>query len=340
MSYETGTATSQHDLLDKVRAFLLAESWSVNGWADVGSGKRLHVSKGGYYFNFRSAAAETACAAYYAATGNRLVTGIALNGSTGYDGGLAWDVQPGGPISVTNSRSWGVCINEVSGAIPAYHLFTLGDNSVCLAVEYQAGKFQWLVWGELDKTGAGAWTGGAFFAGSRSPALASFSTIQGRFAGPFGYWGDYYGFTLIGVYVDADSVSEKWWGAKRTDHTSYSARQAHPHGLAGFDPNGSNTYPLTPTATDHLGLLSPLIRSTPNSFNGLTPLFPIYFAGERASSRFSFLGQVPNMRLCNITGCLAGDEITIGADVWQVFPAHSQADTQNNLVGCAVLKVT
>jgi hypothetical protein len=330
MSYETGTATDQHNLLDKVRTFLVANGWTQNGWADDGTGKRLHVSKGGLYFNFRSAVNERVFPyAYYSSSGYAYVTGIALCGSTGYDGGEAWDEQPGGPIFNYNSCTWGVCAKDISGAVPAYHLFTLGANSVCLVVEYQSGKFQYLVWGELDKSEAGTYTGGQFVAGSRSAAAASYGGLGPT--GIFGYQGYPDDTAMLAVRMDIDSITEYWWpGGNYVTRYGNATRLVRANGLSGA---------LEPESASQYGLEAPLIRATPNAFNGLTPLFPIPIIAERASDKWSYIGRVPNTRMLNMTNYSAGDEVTFGSDTWKVFPQHSKTDTYPE-AGLAILKVT
>jgi hypothetical protein len=333
MAYESGTATSQHDLLDKLRVFAVAAGWTQDGYSADGTGYRLHLHKGSLYFALRSAADEQVLDAYYFGAGYTKVTGIALTGATGYNGGADWDEQPGAPITNTSNRSWGVCITQVSGAIPAYYLFTLGANAICLVAEYESGKFQWLVFGELDKSAAGTYTGGAFFAASHSAAIASsgFSLT----AGPFGFGGDAVNYATAGVLLDVDSVAEDWWPAAQNYDTSGSPiRVVHCNGISKWQ----YTTQISPTSQYQYGLAAPLIRSTPNAFNALTPLFPIYVTAERASSRFSFIGEIPNIRQCNIFNHDAADEIALGADTWKVFPNHSKIDTYPE-TGFAVLKV-
>jgi hypothetical protein len=329
MAYASGTATSQHDLLDKLRVFAVAAGWTQDAYSADGTGYRLHLHKGSLYFALRSAAAEQVLDAYYFAPSYAEVTGIALTGATGYDGGEAWDDQPGAPVTNTSARSWGVCVKGVSGAVPGYYFFTLGSNAICMVVEYESGKFQWLVFGELDDSAAGTYTGGAFFAGSRSAVMAANPTYTAPL-GPFGYRGDSVQFSTIGVLLDVDSVAEDWWpGSPNYDTGGTPARTVRCHAPQG-------DYSLTDAV--QYGLCSPLVRATPNAFNALTPLFPIYVTAERASSRFSFIGEIPNIRQCNISNYDAADEIALGGDTWKVFPRHSKSDTYPE-IGFAVLKV-
>jgi hypothetical protein len=330
MAYETGTATDQHNLLDKIRTFCVTQGWTQNGWADDGTGKRLHLSKNGLYFNFRSAVNERVFSAYYFYSSYAYVTGIALCGSTGYDGGEDWDNQPGGPVSNYSSYTWGVCIKDVSGAIPAYHLFTLGANSVCLVVEYQSGKYQYLVWGELDKSDAGTYTGGQFVVGSRSAATASYGSEPDPL-GVFGYPADIGDCPQLAVWMDVDSITEYWWpGGSYVTRYAATTRMVRINGLSGR---------VDPTNGGQKGLASPLIRATPNAFNGLTSLHVLEVIAEREADKWSYIGRIPNMRMLNMTNYSPGDEITLGSDTWMVFPQHGKADTYPE-VGLAVLKVT
>ena len=116
MSYETNTSTGPNDLIDKLRIFLLAEGWTVNLFAAIGAGYRLHVQKTAsddtvMYFNFRSAIAETGVTLITEdnVTGaNGTVTGLLINGSTGYNVGEIWHHQTGKSID-SNSKSMGMC---------------------------------------------------------------------------------------------------------------------------------------------------------------------------------------------------------------------------------------
>ena len=87
MAYETGTATSPQDLLDKFRIFAAAQGWTVNRWTAEDSGQALCISKNGNYFNFNSTTSQTV----RINGGNTSCTGIRMNGSDSYDSGLAWD---------------------------------------------------------------------------------------------------------------------------------------------------------------------------------------------------------------------------------------------------------
>jgi len=139
MAYYSGTATGPTDLLDKIRTALVAEGWSENDYSADGTGYRLHVQKvaqsGGptMYFNLRSAVAETGTTLTEDNDGGSdgTVTGILINGSTGYDAGEDWHKQPGYGTNPNDSdRSYAMVMSPMSvSAIPAYYIFFLGDSN-------------------------------------------------------------------------------------------------------------------------------------------------------------------------------------------------------------------
>jgi hypothetical protein len=120
MSYEQSTAAGMHDLLDKLRLFLITDGWTVNEWSSdsqtyagyagltASGSKRLHVEKDlgptgdvmTCFFNFRSAERLFLFEDIYPSglgINNRYygeTRGIGINGSTGYDASTAgsnWD---------------------------------------------------------------------------------------------------------------------------------------------------------------------------------------------------------------------------------------------------------
>jgi len=356
MGYQTGTSTGPDDLLDKLRIWLLAEGWTVNLWDDdnttyrvwtglVGTGKRLHVQKTAtdstvMYFNFRSVNRGVIFEDHYSVSTLQgygkyyaEATGIGINGSTGYNVANAWDYQPGAPVG-TSSKSWGACITELSlTAIPAYYFFSQGDTFV-VGVEYESGKFQWIMFGCLEKSGV--YTGGQFFVGSCSGYMPSeemlgtgaYLTIKGCILS-----GQYGGYGRGAVYLDVDSVAGwRAYGNSGSVNDSLAKKIEWP----GYRPNDAATSYIT-----HNTFGSLLFRRSPNFYNALAPMMPAYTLVLRASANYCFLGNPTNVRLINPLYYDPGDEYTLGSDVWKIFPMHSKADAAaaaGKNVGIAILK--
>lgn len=82
MAYQGGTATNYLDLLDKVRAFAVAQGWTVDRW--TGGNELIMHSPDGVYVGAQ---------AYYSTPGDYY--NWKLNGYTSYGAGIAWESQAG-----------------------------------------------------------------------------------------------------------------------------------------------------------------------------------------------------------------------------------------------------
>ncbi|WP_396957960.1 hypothetical protein [Nitrosomonas sp.] len=146
MAYETGIATSLTDLLDKIRLFAIDQGFTQNEFTTVNSEMtRLFMEKdtsdgGGLTFYFGITSTVNALAT---------TTELSIRGATGHTPGVSVVSQPGAPSQSARMNYIG------AGPYVAYHLFSdvAGDYVHC-ALEYSAGFFSHLVFGQLDKFGA------------------------------------------------------------------------------------------------------------------------------------------------------------------------------------------
>lgn len=334
MSYQAGVSTGPNDLIDKLEIFLLAEGWTVNLSAADGAGHRLHVQKTAadatvMYFNFRSAIAETGVTLISednTAGANGTVTGLLINGSTGYDVAEIWHHQPGKSIDAT-AKSFGSCMTQMSTtAIPAYYFFTPDSDSdtVHIAVEVTAGKFQFMSFGMLVKQGT--FTGGQFFS-------ASFSSYQ-----PYYEWNNSFG-------------SPNYFSACRGGN-KHGAVYVDVDGTASWRTSTGETYPeiLWPCVVgqaggtavySHSGLAAFFWSHAPNSYNAMAAMCPIYTLLKRVDANYSLIGWPDGVRFLNTTNYDPAEEITYGAETWTVFHADSQSGTPSNMyAGFAFKKVS
>lgn len=346
MGYYSWTPTGPDDLLDKIRLALITEGWTVNLWADdnstyyswtglVGTGKRLHVQKvaaGGptMYFNFRSVNRGVIFSGSYSSSqqyGGKYyseVTGLGLNGSTGYDVGEEWDDQPGHQTN-SSAQTCGAVITELSlTAIPAAYLFCDGDTCV-LCVEYQSGKFQWLAWGCLEKNGT--YTGGQFFFGSLGFYWPSYQLLYGSTTQTMFLCKYVESYSNGGVYLDVDS--QPGWRGPGTN-TLFPSYLEMP-GTAPNDSSPSHTYFNT--------LVTHWMTRSPNFYNAVAPLAPAYILCLRASANYCLLGQLKSLRIINPQYYDPGASLTLGSDTWRIFPGHSKADADARM-GIACKQVT
>lgn len=133
MAYATGSYTDPTDLLDKVRAQALTEGWVVNDFSVFETGYRLHLedATGALFFNFASAVSSTPFTQFSPYP----ITGIGVNGSTGYSAGSGWDQQPG--TGAMSGR--GACMGYLKTTGGQYHIFTFPEAIYVFA----EGEYQW-----------------------------------------------------------------------------------------------------------------------------------------------------------------------------------------------------
>jgi hypothetical protein len=83
-------------------------------------------------------------------------------------------------------------------------------------------------------------------------------------------------------------------------------------------------------------LISYFQQRSPNFYNSLAPMAPLYVTTIRASGNYSLLGIPAGIRFINPQYYDPGDELVLGTDTWMIFPSHSKDD--ENMVGFAILK--
>lgn len=332
MAYQTGTATGPSDLLDKLRIFLEAQGWTTNDHSADGTGYRLHVEKspqlGGdmMYFNFRSAVAESGITgdgyhnSYYDDPHyHDEITGIAINGSTGYDAGEDWDEQPGfiySPDYGSDQYSCAMGMVEMSiSAIPAYYFFAVGD-SIHVVVETISGVYQFMSFGTLEKQGV--YTGGQYFSASFASRYwySDYYSTNGQVPNYFSACQQ--GYNHGGVYLDVDSTAD--W---RTSDGEYEPEIKFPCVFPSRNSDNNYTYCN--------GLAGFFHRRSPNYYNNIATMCPIYVLGKRSSGNYSLLGWPEGVRYVNVLNYSAGQEITYGSETWKVFQEKSYDDFDNQV---------
>ena len=340
MSYQAGVSTGPNDLIDKLRIFLLAEGWTVNLFAAIGAGWRLHVQKTAadstvMYFNFRSAIAETGTTLitednYGGADGT--VTGLVVNGSTGYNGGSLWHVQPGYPqnLGLTNKSCGSVMSPMSTTAIPAYYFFTPDSDSdtVHIVVEITAGKFQFMSFGLLDKQGV--YTGGQYFTASMSSRMPYYDYTGAVNYDDSRYFvnSPYSSYCINGaVYVDVDGTASWRNAGCRTNNYQI---------IFPCPSTGDNSPTL-----HREGMASFFWSKSPDAYNAMAAMCPIYTFLKRDDDNYSLLGWPDGVRFLNVTNYDPAEELTYGAETWTVFHADSlETDPENMYTGFAYKKVS
>lgn len=308
MAYETGSSSGPNDLLDKLRAFLLANGWTINSFTALGSGYRLHVSKGSVFVNFRSYVAEVISAANFinGSTTTNAHYGIAGYPSDGYNGSLGWNLQPGYPNY--SSACQGGCMPGLTSAIPTYHFFAYPDSDeIYVVVEFVTNRFQMMSFGTILKYNAAAVGGRWMSMPGRDRDLAT--NVQS--SGGIDYSGagslipfrsaDYNdsmssASSLIRVNIDSH---DGWAFEARSSAVSFSSIGCASQGVWDAD----------------------LVAGTVSPYNWQTQMVPHALLISRDSAiAYSPFGELRNFRRLDITNYLPAEEFSLGPDTWKTFP--------------------
>lgn len=215
-------------------------------------------------------------------------------GATGYSGAATPSTQAGTSPQATYTIG-------LTGPYTAYYFFS-GTTYLHIVIEVNAGVFMSIMIGKLPATGG---ITDAQYVQGVSWGVVGGAPDQVPYPynnGPF-FANCYAAINLIGATVD--SVF-RWFQAPQ--------QQVAPL-----------RYQAPITAG---GILNSLILRSPNTFNGLTPLLPVPIFLERAVGNiYSFAGMVPDFRVINILNVNPKDEITIGSNVWKLFPVCAKTAT-------------
>lgn len=302
MAYETGTASSPNDLLDKMRIFALANGFTVDYWGvrtNVGGGSQgnglnaLALNKGGLYW------------VLYHDT-----TAISVSDPTprirGYTYPGPW-VSTNGTDAQTNKTN-DIVSNNLT-AFLAYHFFTDSAQNYLHAVfEVVAGRFSHLGIGRMNKSGGGSvvpYAHGLWW---------NFTTTGGQINWASGFHG-----IPFDAYVpsaaragtvfraDSDGVTPRNYAMRFTNSSNFD-------GLGGFTITAGSF-----NAMEFGGLLGQI---APSALTGRAPLIPLIVLATRTVSPqvVSIVGVPPDMRGLRIDNITDGQVITVGSDQWKCFP--------------------
>lgn len=325
MAYETGSAASPSDLLDKLRAFVAANGWTVNDFSTVGSGKRLHISKANIYANFRAWQNETLVGNNTELNADSISNfwGIGGNLSTGWSGtGTVWSRQVGFPNYGTTPYPRGGYVVNLSSAIPTYHFFTYTDiNEVHVVLEFITGKFQYFGFGKLDMYNGSAFGGEWMSMPSYNPATSMLPYSNGQDANsapsmiPFrSCW---YSTAAASSFVRLNVDSIDGWGFDA------------PYSSASY----SSLAVVGPSYYDQ-----DMETGTTSPYNWQTQLLSYMICVLRSNTRASPIGEIKYFRKLDMTNFTAAEEVTLGSDVWKIFP-HYQKNGYSLNRGFAIKKV-
>lgn len=298
MAYETASASSVNDLLDKLRVFALAQGWTVDFFGARGAGtagsQALLLSKSSLCYGFFTD------------------TSVATGDDPGSFFGCAQYPGPYNsgqlPTSQTNisAITWA---NNMVGPFQAYHFFAgvneAGQSYLHVVVEVQPGSFRHIGIGVINKMGA--ITTGAYNYGGRWNYQAYpnywINSVNYQHTIP---WDSIESNSWRGTTIrcDSDSISPKYGYFNQSMSVGTYARV-----YGGIFYISASEYQFA----------GGLARG-PSTLTGRAVLIPIFGAVHRPGDNYSMLGGPPDIRFVNIRNLLPGELIALGPDSWKVFP--------------------
>ena len=362
MAYVTGASADINTLLTAIKNFAVANGWTANAtdtftltFASYGwNGGAAHadtmsmVSSVGSSDAYRNQS-ETSLVAnrvvltkngvswqLFAVNKKLLKNGVSGTyacleawACDGFAAGTAANLQ-------TNNRKF-VMVGPMATSLYGYHLFANGDF-VHVVIEETPGRFRHLSFGFINKYGAFA--GGQYLTAG-CPIEASTTTPYAFNTGshmvPFGsnaqgtsraalasngYPGTYVRADIDGWTVGWRLLSIGYWDTANLDVMGC--------GTYGNTVNGRAGYVSYSTQVSMHTLAHDLAyHCSPQSYNGLAPMLPCYVGVNRTPyvGSWTLLGEFPDVRFLNIANFNPGDELTLGTDVWKIFPLWNKAYT-------------
>jgi len=303
MAYQEEVGTSPDDVINKIAVFAQANGWTVDRNTLSGSNRTLTVHKSGDYIHIY----------------NINTTRIFMRGSVGYNAANPPSTQP----NVSNAAT---CSPE-AGPYTKIYMFAddLPTEHVFIVIETAGGILYHLCFGMIEKFGT--FTGGTFFDAScwtrstsqvytwNSSHHALFDSGQGSGFSSAEVGGS------IRCDIPADGLTNNW--ARLAADTAGSNNPRIQCGLnAGTSESSNEKSWLTTLAYS---------RNDP-PFSGQPSLGTIraHVVREGTSDFWSPIGTIPNIRYLRMQRYSSGQEITIGTDVWKIFPMARYGVGTNN----------
>lgn len=306
MAFQTGSSTNMADLLSKLLTFATANGWTQDQF-NTGAGS-FAMHKNSMYVSGR----------WLVATPLHL----SIHQALGYTGGNEPGAHPndsGNGYNTDASHANGSllterCIENMgNGPYPSYYFFENDASPAYLhvVVEISTNVFRHFGFGELNKIGT--WTGGEYTYGHFQGAVQSALNIDtsclldGIFVGST--VGTRIGSTIHIEGLPGQGGTEKWgqiWGTIGTTLPTDNAGVAKKDVVGGF--RGG------PVAR-HFGYFNA------GTTSGLMPWYQIALFYYNRTTAFAYaIGEMPDVRGMNIRFFAPKQELTIGSDVWIVFP--------------------
>tara|TARA_R110002153_G_scaffold54447_4_gene151674 strand:- start:1081 stop:2106 length:1026 start_codon:yes stop_codon:yes gene_type:complete len=327
MAYSTGSATDLGDLLSKLDVFLVANGWTQDDFDDGATTAAegfANWTKNTMSIGMKWIANSPNNVSLHQALS---YSGSGFPGTHTDDSGNGYNAAFGTDALLDDER----CINDMGdGPFVSYHFFEQDASPayVHVVVEIASETFRHFGWGEMEKFND--WTGGEYCYGHFADEATN-STA-----------------TDISAFVLFDGIQTSTGPTTRRSATIHAEGWAHQiaAGEKWMQHLGGRTSDEDSDDTDSAGEFKRITfggyRGGPVAYSlgsfrsdvatGHIPMYPLaIFARDYANDFGFFMGNIPDIRGIDIFNFAPAQEVTIGSDVWVLFPQVRR--TEDNVVG-------
>lgn len=314
-AFQSGSFTNLTDALAIWTAWLVTNGWTLDGSSDA---SRTHVSKQMHgvvhYFNFQAVPSGNP----FGDSGyGDLAVAIAVNGSTGFNGGSLPMNQPGCTKDARGaSDSSGGCVDEIKVAGGLYWAFATDTSAT---IVYETDSLE----GDYRMMTVGSAEGRSFYAASGG-RLVGTSTIYDRRSA---YLGSNDSSTSVSWTCIAGLLVDGQWHC-----TSRLAGLSWPYSIG----TQANYYATASIANIKGSYASKLLMESPTPFSGNSPIAPCVVVTAMADDDEMFVaGSIEGVYWINMTNYANLEEITIGSSVYKLYKPYAKSE-----YGLALLKAS
>lgn len=351
MAYATGTGAGQQDFLDAISSFASGLGWSIDKWDT--SAKLLYLSKGVCKVCFEWLNANISV--FNNSTTSTTFSEGQIRGTlvSSIDAGSnSYWTFPGSPTgTTTTNRNSGplVYMSNVQGSFVGWHLFSnAAGDYIHAMLEVTPGVYGFLGFGIADSTGL-SHSGAAYLFSdglrywydthsntnaasntsyhyfNKPSATASFCGTAGGTRSPSAQ--------LHLLCVDAlpagfsNNQCLPNYGTTVSTHTSTTGRCGN-IGRTKTGPSNLNSPQLFVSSSATVSsLLESIITMRAPDYSTFVPMMGVPLIGVNdALTLACVVGMMPDIRVINLQGLSPQQELSLGDDVWKVFPQLRQAD--------------
>lgn len=296
--FESGTATSREDLLDKLRLFMISAGYTINRFAASGTGFVLNTQKLGSYSDTIYPSLRSVNNENLAGSAPQC-TGLVASMADGYDSSKDCVDQTNSPRSIISSTDYFAAVSHPISTVATYWFFhDTNPEFLAMVLQLPNGHYKHHVFGQIEKTDASIGRGDFFF------GTNGMSTNNPAFPLPF------------------ESVT----GASAPTSTSY-LRLIMDERDGWWTP--ANKAQLS-GAINSTGLIfganyidSLLRKHSLNRFSNGAAMTPFHLYALKQNGERPLVGHIPNWRSIRREALLVGQEYSLGSDVWMAFPVST-----------------